>query len=99
MVGKPLSLYERFKMGGNGSDKLIITDASNKLVHRVESKKNSNNKNIIEAIFNSKSNLIQKKNIGYNLNGKIARIHDYDMLKPEANEKPKLINIITYEYK
>ena len=29
MVGKPLSLYERFKMGGNGSDKLIITDASN----------------------------------------------------------------------
>ena len=77
----------------------IITDASNKLVHRVESKKNSNNKNIIEAIFNSKSNLIQKKNIGYNLNGKIARIHDYDMLKPEENEKPKLINIITYEYK
>ena len=32
MVGKPLSLYERFKMGGNGSDKLIITDASNDIV-------------------------------------------------------------------
>ena len=77
----------------------IITDASNKLIQRIEIKKNSDNKNIIEAMFNSKSSLIQKKNIGYYLDGKIARIHDYDMLKPEINEEPKLINIITYEYK
>ena len=28
-VGKPLTLFERLKIGGNGSDKLIITDASN----------------------------------------------------------------------
>ena len=31
-VGKPLTLFERLKIGGNGSDKLIITDASNDIV-------------------------------------------------------------------
>jgi uncharacterized protein YlbG (UPF0298 family) len=46
MVGKPLSLYERFKMGGNGSDKLIITDASNDIVELLKLDNNINQCNI-----------------------------------------------------
>jgi len=76
----------------------IITDPSKKLIHRIETQKNSNNKNIIEATFDGKSRLIQKKTIGYDSVGRLSRIHDYDMLKPGENGNPILINIITYEY-
>ena len=76
----------------------IITDQLKKLVRRIETKLNSNNKKIIEATFDGKSRLIQKKTIGYNKDGKISRIHNYDMLKPGENGKPILISIITYEY-
>tara|TARA_B100002052_G_scaffold76115_1_gene69164 strand:+ start:4142 stop:5212 length:1071 start_codon:yes stop_codon:yes gene_type:complete len=76
----------------------IITDQSKKLIRRIETKLNSKNKKIIEATFDGKSRLIQKKTIGYNKNGRISRIHDYDMLKPGENGKPILISIITYEY-
>ena len=76
----------------------IITDQSKKLIRRIETKLNSKNKKIIEATFDGKSRLIQKKTIGYNKDGRISRIHDYDMLKPGENGKPILISIITYEY-
>ncbi len=76
----------------------IITDKSKKLIRRIETKLNSNNKKIIEATFDGKSRLIQKKTIGYNEDGRISRIHDYDMLKPGENGNPILISIITYEY-
>ena len=76
----------------------IITDASKKLIRRVESRNNSKNKKIIQATFDDKSRLIQKKTIGYDNKGRLARIHDYDMLKPSEGGKPILINIITYEY-
>ncbi len=76
----------------------IITDQSKKLIRRIETKLNSKNKKIIEATFDDKSRLIQKKTIGYNKDGRISRIHDYDMLKPGENGKPILISIITYEY-
>ena len=76
----------------------IITDKSKKLIRRKEIKLNSQNKKIIEATFDGKSRLIQKKTIGYNKDGRLSRIHDYDMLKPGANGKPILISIITYEY-
>jgi hypothetical protein len=36
--------------------------------------------------------------MGYDKYGNIARVHDYDMLKPSEQGKPILINIITYEY-
>ena len=76
----------------------IITDASKKLIRRVETRNNSKNKKIIQATFDDKSRLIQKKTIGYDSKGRLARIHDYDMLKPSEGGKPILINIITYEY-
>lgn len=76
----------------------IITDPSKKLIRRIEIRKNSKNKKIIEATFDSKSRLIQKKTIGYDTMGRLSRIHDYDMLKPGENGNPILINIITYEY-
>ena len=76
----------------------IITDASKKLIRRVETRNNSKNKKIIQATFDDKSRLIQKKTIGYDNKGRLARIHDYDMLKPSEGGKPILINIITYEY-
>ena len=76
----------------------IITDTSKKLVLRIESRKNSSGKTIIEATFDGKSRLIQKKTIGYDENGRLSRVHDYDMLKPGENGNPILINIITYEY-
>lgn len=53
---------------------------------------------IIQATFDDKSRLIQKKTIGYDKHGNIARVHDYDMLKPSEQGNPILINIITYEY-
>ena len=61
-------------------------------------KNNSQNKKIIQATFDSKSRLTQKKTIGYNIDGHLHRVHDYDMLKPSEAGKPILINIITYEY-
>ena len=73
-------------------------DKSKKLIRRIETKLNSKNEKIIEATFDGKSRLIQKKTIGYNKDGKVSRVHDYDMLKPGANDKPILISIITYEY-
>tara|TARA_Y100001970_G_C14130173_1_gene801261 strand:- start:85 stop:1152 length:1068 start_codon:yes stop_codon:yes gene_type:complete len=76
----------------------IITDSSKKLIRRIETKNNSNNKKIIQATFDGKSRLIQKKTIGYDINGRLSRIHDYDMLKPGEDGTPILINIITYEY-
>jgi hypothetical protein len=76
----------------------IITDASKKLILRIESRKNSSGKKIIEATFDGKSRLIQKKTIGYDENGNLSRVHDYDMLKPGENGNPILINIITYDY-
>ena len=76
----------------------IITDASKKLILRIESRKNSSGKKIIEATFDGKSRLIQKKTIGYDENGNLSRVHDYDMLKPGENGDPILINIITYDY-
>tara|TARA_Y100001970_G_scaffold242592_1_gene307172 strand:- start:859 stop:1929 length:1071 start_codon:yes stop_codon:yes gene_type:complete len=76
----------------------IIADKSKKLIRRIETKLNSKNEKIIEATFDGKSRLIQKKTIGYNKDGKVSRVHDYDMLKPGANDKPILISIITYEY-
>ena len=76
----------------------IITDPSKKLIRRVETRLNSKNKKIIEATFDGKSRLIQKKTIGYNKDGKLSRIHDYDMLRPGENGNPILISIITYEY-
>jgi len=76
----------------------IITDSSKKLILRIESIKNSSDKKIIEATFDGKSRLIQKKTIGYDANRRLSRVHDYDMLKPGKNGNPILINIITYEY-
>ena len=76
----------------------IITDSSKKLIRRIESIKNSYEQKIIEATFDGKSRLIQKKTIGYDSSGRLSRIHDYDMLKPTENGEPILINIITYEY-
>tara|TARA_B100001564_G_scaffold358842_1_gene378638 strand:- start:934 stop:2004 length:1071 start_codon:yes stop_codon:yes gene_type:complete len=76
----------------------IITDATKKLIRRVESQNNSQNKRIIQATFDDKSRLTQKKTIGYDDRGRLSRIHDYDMLKPSGGGKPILINIITYEY-
>ena len=76
----------------------IITDPSKKLIRRIETRKNSNNNKIIDATFDGKSRLIQKKTIGYDSGGRLSRIHDYDMLKPGKNGNPILINIITYEY-
>ncbi len=76
----------------------IITDPSKKLIRRIETKVNSKNKKIIEATFDGKSRLIQKKTMGYNKDGRLSRVHDYDMLKPGENGKPILISIITYEY-
>ena len=76
----------------------IITDSSKKLIRRIESIKNSYDQKIIEATFDGKSRLIQKKTIGYDSSGRLSRVHDYDMLKPTENGDPILINIITYEY-
>ncbi len=76
----------------------IITDSTKKLIRRIESRKNSKNKPIIQATFDNKSRLLQKKTIGYDKVGRLSRIHDYDMLKPSEGGKPILINIITYEY-
>jgi len=76
----------------------ILTNASKKLLQRDEIKNNLNNKSVIEAVFDGKSRLIQKKNIGYDQNGRIYRIHNYDMLKPGESGKPILISIITYDY-
>jgi hypothetical protein len=76
----------------------IITDATKKLIRRIESKRNSRNKIIIQATFDNKSRLIQKRTIGYDSNGYLSRIHDYDMLKPSEDANPILINIITYDY-
>ena len=76
----------------------IITDKSKKLIRRIETRNNSENKKIIQATFDSKSRLTQKKTIGYNKDGHLYRVHDYDMLKPSEAGKPILINIITYEY-
>jgi len=45
-VGKPLTLFERLKIGGNGSDKLIITDASNDIVELLKLDNNINQCNI-----------------------------------------------------
>ena len=76
----------------------IITDKSKKLIRRIETRNNSENKKIIQATFDSKSRLTQKKTIGYNKDGHLYRVHDYDMLKPSEAGEPILINIITYEY-
>ena len=76
----------------------IITDSTKKLIRRIESRNNSQNKPIIQAMFDNKSRLLQKKTIGYDKVGRLSRIHDYDMLKPSEGGKPILINIITYEY-
>ena len=76
----------------------IITDKSKKLIRRIETRNNSQNKKIIQATFDSKSRLTQKKTIGYDKDGHLQRIHDYDMLKPSEAGEPILINIITYEY-
>ena len=54
----------------NSRQTKIITDQSKKLIRRIETKLNSKNKKIIEATFDGKSRLIQKKTIGYNKNGK-----------------------------
>ena len=81
-----------------GRETNIITDASKKLIRRIEYRNNSHNKKIIQATFDDKSRLIQKKTIGYDQYGNMARVHDYDMLKPSKEDKPILINIITYEY-
>jgi len=81
-----------------GRETKILTDASKKLIRRIEYRINSQNKKIIQATFDDKSRLIQKKTIGYDKHGNIARVHDYDMLKPSEQGKPILINIITYEY-
>jgi hypothetical protein len=81
-----------------GRETKIITDASKKLIRRIEYRINSLNKKIIQATFDDKSRLIQKKTMGYDKYGNIARVHDYDMLKPSEQGKPILINIITYEY-
>ena len=45
-VGKSLTLFERLKIGGNGSDKLIITDASNDIVELLKLDNNINQCNI-----------------------------------------------------
>ena len=45
-VGKPLTLFERLKIGGNGSDKLIITDASNDIIELLKLDNNINQCNI-----------------------------------------------------
>lgn len=45
-VGKPFTLFERLKIGGNGSDKLIITDASNDIVELLKLDNNINQCNI-----------------------------------------------------
>ena len=82
----------------SGRKTKIITDKSKKLIRRIETRNNSQNKKIIQATFDSKSRLTQKKTIGYNQNGYLHRIHDYDMLKPSETNGPILINIITYEY-
>ena len=76
----------------------IITDSTKKLIRRIEYRNNSQNKPIIQATFDNKSRLLQKKTIGYDEAGRLSRIHDYDMLKPSEGGKPILINIITYEY-
>ena len=76
----------------------IITDKSKKLIRRIETKNNSQNKEIIQATFDNKSRLTQKKTIGYNKTGYLEMVHDYDMLKPSGADGPILINIITYEY-
>ena len=81
-----------------GRETKIITDASKSLIRRIEYRNNSQNKKVIQATFDDKSRLIQKKIIGYNKNGSMARVHDYDMLKPSEAGEPILINIITYEY-
>jgi hypothetical protein len=81
-----------------GRETKIITDASKKLIRRIEYRINSLNKKIIQATFDDKSRLIQKKTMGHDKYGNIARVHDYDMLKPSEQGKPILINIITYEY-
>ncbi len=81
-----------------GRETKIITDATKRLIRRIESRNNSQNKTIIEAMFDDKSRLIQKKTIGYDKAGRLSRVHDYDMLKPSESGKPILINIITYEY-
>ena len=81
-----------------GRETKIVTDKSKKLIRRIEIKNNSQNKKIIQATFDNKSRLTQKKTIGYNKDGRLFRVHDYDMLKPSEAGKPILINIITYEY-
>ena len=106
-----ISSVTHFNMNGNlektitmlyndtsGRKTKIITDKSKKLIRRIETRNNSQNKKIIQATFDSKSRLTQKKTIGYNQNGYLHRIHDYDMLKPSETNGPILINIITYEY-
>ena len=48
-----------------------------------------------EVFFNTPVAGIQPRSaIGYNKDGRISRIHDYDMLKPGENGKPILISII-----
>ena len=81
-----------------GRETKIVTDESKKLIRRIETRNNSQNKKIIQATFDSKSRLTQKKTIGYDKDGHLYRIHDYDMLKPSEAGEPILINIITYEY-
>ena len=46
MVGRPLSLIERFKLRGIGSNKLVITDASKEIVDLLRLDNNINYCNI-----------------------------------------------------
>ena len=46
LVGRPLSLIERFKLRGIGSNKLVITDASNEIVELLRLDNNINYCNI-----------------------------------------------------
>ena len=46
LVGRPLSLIERFKLRGIGSNKLVITDASKEIVELLRLDNNINYCNI-----------------------------------------------------
>jgi len=52
----------------------------------------------VEAHFDDKSHLIQKRTLTYDLKGWLIQINDYDMLRPGKDDEIIPISVITYEY-
>ena len=76
----------------------ILADSSKKLISRKEIRVDQYQRHIVEAHFDDKSHLIQKRTMTYDLKGWLIQINDYDMLRPGKDDEIIPISVITYEY-